>query len=45
MEGELIQVPEEELTTAQEQAEAAQRKADRLAEKLRELGVNPDELD
>ncbi|MEM7717510.1 MAG: Uma2 family endonuclease [Cyanobacteria bacterium P01_A01_bin.68] len=38
LEGDLIQVPEE-------QAEAAQRKADRLAEKLRELGVNPDELD
>ena len=50
--GYLIQVPEEELTTAQEEAEfareeaqIAQRKIDKLAEKLRELGVNPDELD
>lgn len=52
LEGDLIQVPEEEVIVAKEevniakqQAEAAQRKIDKLAEKLRELGVNPDELD
>ncbi|WP_414624418.1 Uma2 family endonuclease [Calothrix sp. CCY 0018] len=37
LEGELIQVPEEEV-------KAAQRKIEKLAEKLRELGVNPDDL-
>ena len=37
LEGELIPVPEEEV-------EAAQRKIEKLAEKLRELGVNPDDL-
>ena len=45
LEGDLIQVPEEELTIVQEEAQAAQRKIDKLAEKLRELGVNPDDLD
>lgn len=52
LEGELIPVPEEELTVVKEEmvfvkeeAQAAQRKADKLAEKLRELGVNPDQLD
>ncbi len=45
LEGELIPVPEEELTVAKQEAEAAQRKIEKLAEKLRELGVNPDELD
>ena len=43
--GELIPVPEEEVIVAKQETEAAQRKVDKLAEKLRELGVNPDELD
>ena len=43
--GDLIKVPEEEVIVAKQETEAAQRKVDKLAEKLRELGVNPDELD
>ena len=49
--GELIPAPTEKATTATAQAiiakqEAAQkRKAEQLAERLRQLGVNPNELD
>ncbi|HLP90028.1 MAG TPA: Uma2 family endonuclease [Nostocaceae cyanobacterium] len=49
--GELIPEPSEEADTAKEraiiaeqEAEAAKRKAELLAARLRELGVNPDEL-
>jgi hypothetical protein len=38
--GNLIPLPEE---AAQQQAEAAQHRADRLAERLRALGENPDQ--
>jgi Uma2 family endonuclease len=52
LEGELILTPEEEAitaqeqaVTAQEQAVTAQERAERLAARLRELGVDPDELE
>jgi len=45
IDGEMIPVPEEELTIVKEEAELERRKAEKLDEKLRELGVNPDELD
>lgn len=44
LEGELIWVPEEEATQAKLEAAQAKRKAEQLAERLRQLGVNPDEL-
>src|ERR671933_633824 len=50
-EGELILTPDEKATTAQQRAESAEQRAEsaeqraeRLAARLRELGVNPDEL-
>lgn len=49
--GELISEPTEEVVAATERAmiaeqevEKAKRKAEQLAERLRQLGVNPDEL-
>ncbi|MBD2146777.1 Uma2 family endonuclease [Sphaerospermopsis sp. FACHB-1194] len=52
LDGELIPEPTEEATNAKEraiiaeqEATQAKRKAEILAEKLRQLGVNPDELD
>lgn len=44
-EGELILTPDEKATTAQQRAESAEQRAERLAARLRELGVNPDELE
>ena len=51
MEGDLIPTPEEEAiaaqqraTSAEERATNAEERADRLAAKLRELGIDPDEL-
>jgi hypothetical protein len=41
--GELILTPDEEAAAAQQRAESAEQRADRLAARLRELGVNPDE--
>lgn len=43
--GELILTPDEEATTAQQRAESAEQRAERLAARLRELGINPDELE
>jgi Uma2 family endonuclease len=43
-EGELILLPEEETEIAQQQAAEAQQRAAKLAEKLRELGINPDKI-
>ncbi|AUS99340.1 hypothetical protein CLI64_02425 [Nostoc sp. CENA543] len=42
--GELIPEPTEEAITAKQEAEQAKRKAEILAERLRQLGINPDEL-
>jgi len=42
--GELIPEPTEEVVAAKQEAEQAKRKAEQLAERLRQLGVNPDEL-
>ncbi|MGH1396633.1 MAG: Uma2 family endonuclease [Trichormus sp.] len=42
--GELIPEPTEEVVAAKQEAEKANRKAEQLAERLRQLGVNPDEL-
>jgi Uma2 family endonuclease len=42
--GELIPEPSEEVATAKQEANTAKIKAEKLAEKLRELGINPDEL-
>ncbi|NEP77874.1 MAG: (2,3-dihydroxybenzoyl)adenylate synthase [Okeania sp. SIO3B3] len=44
MEGDLILISEEEVVAAQQQATSAEERADRLAAKLRELGIDPDEL-
>jgi hypothetical protein len=43
-EGQLVQTPEEVAAIAQATATAERQRNDRLAAKLRELGVNPDEL-
>ncbi len=50
--GKLISEPTEETATltervimAEQEAAQAKRKAEKLAERLRQLGVNPDELD
>jgi Uma2 family endonuclease len=40
-EGAIVQLPEEEMT---QQVEQARQKADRMAEKLRELGMNPEDV-
>ncbi|MDF5714431.1 MAG: Uma2 family endonuclease [Rhizonema sp. NSF051] len=45
LEGKLIPVPTEEAIAAKQEAELANRRAEQLAERLRQLGVNPDELD
>ncbi len=52
LEGELIPVPTEEAiaakqeaTQAKQEADLAKTKVEQLAERLRQLGVNPDELD
>ena len=52
LEGKLIPVPTEEAiaakqeaTQAKQEAAEAKRRAEKLAERLRQLGVNPDELD
>ena len=42
--GELILTPDEEAESAQQRAESAEQRAERLAARLRDLGVNPDEL-
>lgn len=44
-EGELIPIPSEEATVAEQRAIAAEQRAERLAERLRESGVDPDELE
>ncbi|HIK45225.1 MAG TPA: hypothetical protein IGR64_10100 [Leptolyngbyaceae cyanobacterium M65_K2018_010] len=43
-EGNLITTPEEAATQEQHQAEQARQRADRLAAKVRELGVDPDSV-
>ena len=40
--GRLVLAPEEDAAQAQQQAEQAQRRADRLAEQLRSLGIEPE---
>ena len=45
VEGELILTPDEEAMAAEKRATAAEERAERLAARLRELGVNPDELE
>lgn len=40
--GELVQTPEESAQQAHQNAQQLQRRSDRLAQKLRELGVDPD---
>ncbi|MGD2182736.1 Uma2 family endonuclease [Lusitaniella coriacea] len=42
--GDLIPIPEEKVQQAQQEAAEANRKAERLAECLRELGIDPDRL-
>ena len=44
LEGNLIPTPEEEAAVAKQRANNAEQRADRLAAKLRELGIDPDEL-
>ncbi len=44
-EGELIPIPSEEATVAEQRAIVAEQRAERLAERLRELGVDPEELE
>ena len=44
LDGNLILTPEEEAATAQKRATNAEERADRLAARLRELGIDPDEL-
>jgi hypothetical protein len=45
LEGGLIPIPSEEATAAEQRATAAEQRAERLAARLRELGVDSDELD
>jgi Uma2 family endonuclease len=40
--GQLVPTPEEDALAAQQRAEIAQQRADRLAEQLRSLGIDPD---
>ncbi|MEB3181857.1 MAG: Uma2 family endonuclease [Nostocaceae cyanobacterium] len=42
IEGELISIPEEKAEQAKQQAASAHRRVELLAERLRQLGVNPD---
>lgn len=44
-EGELILTPSEEAAAAQQEAAEARQRAERLAAKLRELNIDPDELE
>jgi hypothetical protein len=43
--GELILTPSEEAATAQARVAQAEQRAERLAAKLRELNIDPDELE
>jgi len=43
--GDLIPEPTEEAKAAKQEAAQAKRKIQQLAERLRQLGVNPDDLD
>lgn len=43
--GELIPIAEEEVEQAKQEASEAKRRAEQLAERLRELGINPDEVE
>jgi len=43
--GDLIPLPQEDAIAANQRATLAEERAERLAARLRELGVNPDELD
>ncbi len=45
LEGKLISVPTEEVIAAKQEAAKAKTRAEKLAERLRQLGVNPDDLD
>jgi Uma2 family endonuclease len=45
LEGELIRLPEEEASWAKQEAARANRRADRLARALQELGIDPDAID
>ncbi|WP_366513822.1 hypothetical protein [Moorena sp. SIOASIH] len=45
LEGNLIPLASEELVQAQLEAIEAKQRAERLAARLRELGINPDQLD
>jgi len=42
--GELILKPTEEVIAATERAIIAEQKAEQLAERLRQLGINPDDV-
>jgi Uma2 family endonuclease len=44
-EGQLVQVPEEIAIQEQQRADQEQQRADRLAEKLRELGIEPSDIE
>ena len=44
LEGELILSPEEEASSAKQEAVEAKIRAEKLAEKLRELGINPEQI-
>jgi len=43
VEGDLIPLPDEKATEAQQRATAAEQRAEQLAARLRELGVDPDQ--
>jgi hypothetical protein len=43
--GELIRLPEEDTIFAKQEAAEANRRADRLARALQELGIDPDAID
>ncbi|BAZ09498.1 hypothetical protein NIES4071_13060 [Calothrix sp. NIES-4071] len=45
LEGELILSPEEEANSAKQEAVEAKIRAEKLAEKLRQLGINPEEVE
>lgn len=45
LEGELIAIPEEEADEAKQEANQAKGRAEALAAKLRELGIDPDEIE
>ncbi len=44
LEGELILSPEEEAKSAKQEAVEAKIRAEKLAEKLRELGIDPEQI-